>query len=66
MSFEFSDHIQLKKKKSKKKEKTEVNRRKGTISHRGGAWDGSVIKKKSIVIVYTLDCKCGINILYGV
>lgn len=48
MSFEFSDHIQLKKKKSKKKEKTEVNRRKGTISHRGGAWDGtSVIKKKN-------------------
>lgn len=46
VSFEFSDHIQLKKKKSKKKEKTEVNRRKGTISHRGGAWDGtSVIKK---------------------
>lgn len=49
MSFEFSDHIQLKKKKSKKKEKTEVNQRKGTISHRGGAWDGtSVIKKNPL------------------
>lgn len=63
VSFEFSDHrIQA----------TKVKGVWGSLQipkHRGGAWDGTIVryeKRKTIARVCTLDCKWGLDILYGV